>query len=170
MQNTLIPPSKKGFTLIELMVTVAIVVVLTSIGIYFYGKWIRQTKVSEAVSLLVDIRAKQETYRQQHGKYLSIAWHPASGGTGEPISWTPTPNEWKALGVNPGQDVYFKYQVVAGRPGSSADEVAQKRGLDTNQEWFYAQAQADLSADGDPFTICAIDSQHSHVSQLNVGQ
>jgi type IV pilus assembly protein PilE len=59
----------RGFTLIELMVTVAVVSILAAIAIPSYGNYVRRGKVVEATSALADMRMKMEQYYQDNRTY-----------------------------------------------------------------------------------------------------
>ncbi len=58
-------PTRKqlnGFTLVELMIVVAIVAILASIAYPSYQEQVRRTNRSEAMQLLVDVANRQEQY------------------------------------------------------------------------------------------------------------
>lgn len=77
-----------GFTLIELMVTVAVVAILASIAYPSYTDYLRRGQVQEAPRVLSDYRARLEQYYQDNRTY----------GTGTPC---PLPN--------PPTGTYFQY-------------------------------------------------------------
>jgi type IV pilus assembly protein PilE len=60
-----------GFTLIELMVTVAIIAILAAIAIPNYTDYIRRGKLQEATSNLLAMRTKMEQYFQDNRSYTS---------------------------------------------------------------------------------------------------
>lgn len=66
----------RGFTLIELMVTVAIVGILASIAMPSYLEYIKKGKRSEAEGALVTFANAMEQWRLQNGSYCD------AGGTG----------------------------------------------------------------------------------------
>lgn len=64
-----IPSATAGFTLIEMLITVAIVAILAAIAIPAYGDYVRRGKITEAVSGLSDMRVKMEQYYQDNRSY-----------------------------------------------------------------------------------------------------
>ena len=58
-----------GFTLIELMVAMAIMGVLLAIGLPQYNEYLVKGKLTEAMSLLSDLQLRQEQYYQDNRTY-----------------------------------------------------------------------------------------------------
>jgi type IV pilus assembly protein PilE len=71
-------PAQKGFTLLEVMITVAIVAVLAAIAVPNYRTYVTRGRIVEASSALSDARVKMEQYYQDNRSY------PASCTTGVP--------------------------------------------------------------------------------------
>jgi len=63
----------RGFTLTELMVVILLVGVLAVIAIPIYEGYIKQTKVSEACSMIGAIVAAEKAYAQRNGAFLEVA-------------------------------------------------------------------------------------------------
>ena len=59
----------RGFTLIELMIAVAMVAVLAAIAMPSYSDYVRRGRVSEAVATLAGMRVKMEQYYQDNRNY-----------------------------------------------------------------------------------------------------
>jgi type IV pilus assembly protein PilE len=62
-----------GFTLIELMIAVAVVGILTAVAIPAYSDYLRRGKIPEATSTLASMRVKLEQYFQDNRNYGSSA-------------------------------------------------------------------------------------------------
>jgi type IV pilus assembly protein PilE len=60
----------RGFTLIELMITVAIIAILAAIAIPSYAEYVRRGRITEAVSALSGMRVKMEQYFQDNRTYV----------------------------------------------------------------------------------------------------
>jgi type IV pilus assembly protein PilE len=60
----------KGFTLIEVMVVVAIVAILSAIAVPGYNNYVMRSKISEAVANLSDMRVKMEQYFLDNRTYV----------------------------------------------------------------------------------------------------
>lgn len=58
-----------GFTLVELMIVVAIIAILSSIALPAYSDYVKRSRITEAVSGLSDSRARAEQYFQDNRSY-----------------------------------------------------------------------------------------------------
>ena len=61
---------QKGFTLIELMIVVAIIGILASIAVPNYIEYVNRARASEATSALSQMRIRMEQYFQDNRTYL----------------------------------------------------------------------------------------------------
>lgn len=96
--------SHRGFTLIEVMVTVAIVAILASVALPSYTDYVRRGTLPEAFGALSDFRIKMEQYYQDNRSYGTLGGTTCANGT-------PTPS-WN--GFAPSGAKYFTYACALG--------------------------------------------------------
>jgi type IV pilus assembly protein PilE len=60
---------KEGFTLIELMITVAVIAIIAAIALPAYSDYVKRGKIQEATANLSDMRVKLEQYFQDNRVY-----------------------------------------------------------------------------------------------------
>jgi len=61
----------RGFTLIELMITVVIVAVIAAVAVPNYTDYVTRSKFTEAHGQLADLRVKMEQYYMDNRRYSS---------------------------------------------------------------------------------------------------
>ena len=61
-----------GFTLIELMITIAIIAILASIALPSYNSYVARSKIAEATSELSQWRNAAERYYQDNRNYTDV--------------------------------------------------------------------------------------------------
>ncbi|MFH1130499.1 MAG: prepilin-type N-terminal cleavage/methylation domain-containing protein [Pseudomonadota bacterium] len=158
-------PANKGFTLIEMMIVVAMVAILTTVAVVAYTKYIKSGKVTEAETFVSMIQAQQERYFQRFGQYCDVSsdgqFYPQLAAP-EPQAknWDSIPAGWTALGLRPENGhSYFAFFVRASDPTSDPphplDTTAAQLGIPSQpgadagvpHPWYYIFAHADLSGD-----------------------
>ena len=95
-----------GFTLIELMIVVAIVAILTRIAYPSYTAYVQRSKIGEATSTLVSLRLQLEQFYTDNNNTYGIGFIAGStcGNTNLPI-----PSAAQVAGTN----LYFSYTCTA---------------------------------------------------------
>jgi prepilin-type N-terminal cleavage/methylation domain-containing protein len=146
---------RAGFTTIELLIGVVIVGIIAALAIPSFKGYVYRSRVSEAVSMLNEIKARQESYRAKYGQYCAINgtnwgnYNPTALPGVNAVAW-PTTAGWEALGVTPPGPVRFQYATIAGGPG---DTPPASSNMDDDDFWYAAQARGDLDGDGVTFIL-----------------
>jgi type II secretory pathway pseudopilin PulG len=158
------------------MVVVALVGILSAIGIASFRRQAAASKASEAASVIQAIRAAEEAYRGENQLYLDVSSSKDFGPTVR--SWELKPGghpdltKWQTLGARVTQPVLFGYLVNAGRAGATPPtlQLSDSPTLGTPTDaWYVIQARADYDGDG-VFCNAAATSWTSEVYIENEGE
>jgi prepilin-type N-terminal cleavage/methylation domain-containing protein len=111
-----------GFTLIELMITVAIIGVLAAIAIPAFLNYQNRSRRSEAFSNLAAIAKLEQSYFAEYNSYVDVAAPQPGTANGDVPNtskrrWSPAANGplgFGTVGWEPEGDVYFDYDVDTG--------------------------------------------------------
>ncbi|MBD3184196.1 prepilin-type N-terminal cleavage/methylation domain-containing protein [Candidatus Poribacteria bacterium] len=117
-----------GFSLVELMIVVAIMAILAAIAIPSYLRFQLKARESEARINLAAIRTAEEAFKAEQDTYQVCAASPAAGGTDA------TPDDWAdaggfdTIGFEPDGQVRYQYAVAAGGDGITTSYTATATG------------------------------------------
>ena len=172
----------RGFTLIELMITIAVIGVLAAIAIPAYNSYLYRSYMTEAHAAIGAIKAAQEDYFRQFDCYVTAPRYPTeaaiTAANGRPVAWDPAPvnTAWTKppMNVRPDRAVRFGYEVFASNAyaaagcGATVDRATiGDIGCVTNANivanlvpaaifptnWYIIAAYSDLDGDGTEMTI-----------------
>jgi type IV pilus assembly protein PilA len=133
--------ARRGFTLVELMVVVAIVGVLAALAIVGFQRYSTSSRSGEAISMLNSLRMAQESFRAENLRYNNCAgagtismanYYPmAPAGLvdakkmwGAPDAAGPNPLPcFNAMGFRASGAVRYSYAVTAGAPGATLGAI-----------------------------------------------
>jgi len=145
----------KGFTLIELMIVVAIIAILAAIAIPQYRKFQLRAKTSEAKANLDAIRTCEEAWAAEHDQYLTAAETPGGNPTSSKRAWTGASgtagyDQFNSLGFKPAGAVYYNYSVASGDQRGSLSSATTSNGqVAANDDAIDITIVAEGDLDGD---------------------
>ena len=107
----------QGFTLVELMIVVAIIGILAAIAVPNFMAYQYRAKRAEVPTNLQAIKTSQESYRAEFNTYVACAAAPAAPGVGVKVAWPVPAAGFDLIGWAPSGLVFGSYSAVAGAAG-----------------------------------------------------
>ncbi len=155
--NKFLGKSRKGFTLIELMIVVAIIGILAAIAIPNFIRFQLKAKTSEGKVNIAAIRTAEEAYFSEFGTYVAGSVSPATNGSTAKVPFVDV-GGFGTIGWSPEGQVYFNYEVVISTNAVAyvADAGADIDGNGTDQAWGYVHPAPGGTTVGEDGTLGAI--------------
>lgn len=142
-----------GFTLVEILIAVAIVGVLAALAVPAFMRTTRKTRGAEVHAVFAEMRQRQEEYHLANGTYFSTGINEADlfpavpGRTAQSVAGAPA--SWTTLKLRlPSTALYCGYVAIAGRANDATGigAKAAEFGLTSapRTDWYYLLARCNL--------------------------
>jgi type IV pilus assembly protein PilA len=151
---------QRAFTLVELLVVVAMIGVLAALAIVGYRRYLNASKSGEAKEIIGQIHVAEASYKAETLAYMSCSssltsWYPASPN-GKKHAWInpghADVSSWRMLNVTQDSPTYFGFAIVAGAPGATPPQASTKSKPNwpnpTTEPWYVVQAAGDQDGNG----------------------
>ena len=163
---------ERGFTLIEMMITVAVIAILAVIAVPMFTRESRKSKGSSEVGAMFgELAVRQDQYKLENGVYLAAAACPAtSSAQGQDASGClAAGGPWDLLRVRlPSEKLFCSYEMVRGT-GTGTTDPAGFTFTSPPGEWFYIVATCDLDGQSGTNTTYFMSSESAARQVLNEG-
>lgn len=171
-----------GFTLVELMIVVAIIGVISALAVTLLVKRAYEASVPDAIVVMKTLAAAEEQYRALNQVYYDVPdgsqWYPTLAAVNSKRSfWMATreandakSNDWYRLAPDIRQPVEFQFRVDAGSPGEDPKASMGTTGIklpanDPVEIWYLVQARGRVEGGSKPLCYLALASFSSEVAR-----
>ena len=166
---------EQGFTLMEVMITVAIIAILAAIAVPVFTKQSRKSKASsEANAVFAELSVREEQYKLENGAYLTAAACPAvstiSAKSQDATSCIASGQPWATMRVRlPETNLYCSYEITTGSTAGT-NNPSGFTFTSPALPWFYILATCEMDGVTSVHSMYFMSSVDSKIQSRNDGR
>jgi len=158
---------KKAFTLIELVVALAIIFILVSVAVPVYKRYFFMAKTTEAKQNIGAIMTCEYSFSATNDKFLTERYYPGHAGPNLQV-WDPeNSGNFEVLGFQPSGKVFYDYGVAGGDFSSNPADANPRHGevKVTKDVDITVIARGDLDGNGVYSYLLTTDTYYPKIRQ-----
>jgi type IV pilus assembly protein PilE len=146
-----------GFTLVELMIAVAVLGILAGILVLSFAKPTRKAKTrSEVNAMFAELHRAQQQNHTENGRYFSTGSdvsdiYPSASTLSSTSQAVDAPDTWTEFKVtNVPNNLYCGYVAISGTSSTSIPAIAVEFGMEQpDRTWYVLYAECNIDDDSD---------------------
>ncbi len=172
---------QQGFTLVELMIVVALIGIIAAVAVYLSRDRIASARSAEVSGMFAELHLREGAYKNEvgQGRYLSTGanetdYYPAGAPIASARDLNPVPATWQALNVKPPRaSVWCSYVAIAGDANDSSNVGA--KALEFGfaapaTSWYYLLAECNFDGNSGTNSFFFSSSVNSQINDQNPGR
>ena len=171
---------QRGFTLIELMIVVALIAILAAVAVYLSRDRIGSAKAAEVGGVFAELHNREgQYYLENYNVYLSTGanetdYWPAGAPGSSSRDIAPIPATWQTLNVkSPKASLYCSYVAIAGAANDGSNIGAKATEFlfaAPTRSWYYLLAECKFDNDSATNSFYFSSSVNSQINEQNPGK
>jgi prepilin-type N-terminal cleavage/methylation domain-containing protein len=165
---------QRGFTLLEMMIGVALVAVLVKLAVPMFTSETRKTKAtSEVTAMFGELANREEMYKTDHGSYLVAAACPSTtspSGTSA-ASCIASGQPWNNLHVSvPFSKLVCSYTISVGTASTTPAVPSGFSFTAPPESWYFITASCETDGKSGTSSSYFVASNDTQIQSQNVGK
>ncbi|MFB6262578.1 MAG: type IV pilin protein [Bradymonadaceae bacterium] len=160
------PISRRGMTLIELMVVVSIIAILAGVAGVAYMRYVKQGEIAQLKQYAMEIEQGEKEYKARNGYYLDIDKAYYTSDTDAREKW----EDLLGFEHEKFESLPIEAEVHAGDSTTSCGNCPSGLSPDTSGAWYAIEVRQDLDSSASDDTTIYLDNNRENPVLLHEGE